>query len=236
MTLALALRGCNGLVLGTDSRVTSVVPQAIGPPQTITSDTSEKFLQVNRDIGVLTYGLAEPGYSGISRLVEQAKRNRYPRYQDIETAAQAVFLTEFNTWTQAQQQPAVAAAGVVGFILSGYDSVLKNQFRVTSFQSANGFQPQEIVQPTFLAAQFHIAQYLTTKLYRQEMTVAQLTQLAVFLMLETMSTEITVGGPIQLATVTVRNGFQRVTEEEIDKLLDTCQSKVRDFRRLLLEL
>jgi 20S proteasome alpha/beta subunit len=236
MTLALALRGSNGLVLGTDSRVTSVQLQPNGQPQQVTRDTSEKFLQVNRDIGVLTYGLAEPGYSGISRLVEQAKRERYPSYKEIETAAQGIFQAEFTAWTQAQPQPGAAATGVVGFILAGYDSVLTNQFKVTSFQSSSTFQPQEIINPTFLAAQFHIAQYLSGKLARPEMTVDQLTQLAVFLMLETMSTEITVGGPIQLATVTIRNGFRRVSEEEIDKLLEICQAKTRAFRRLLLEL
>ncbi len=236
MTLALALRGCNGLVLGTDSRVTSVEIQANGQPQQVTRDTSEKFLQVNRDIGVLTYGLAEPGYSGISRLVEQAKRHRYPSYKEIETAAQAIFQAEFTTWTQAQQQPQVAATGIVGFILAGYDSVLTNQFRVTSFQSTGGFQPQEVILPTFLAAQYHVAQYLSQKLYKPEMTVDQVTQLAVFLMLETMSAEVTVGGPIQLATVTIRNGFQRVTENQIDELLEICQSKVKAFRRVLLEI
>jgi len=55
-------------------------------------------------------------------------------------------------------------------------------------------------------------------------------------MLETMSAEVTVGGPIQLATVTIRNGFQRVTENQIDELLEICQSKVKAFRRVLLEI
>ncbi len=61
MTLAFALRGSNGLVLGADSRVTS---------PTSTADTSTKFLQVNREIGILTYGLAEVGYRAINALVD----------------------------------------------------------------------------------------------------------------------------------------------------------------------
>ena len=55
MTLAMALRAYDGLVLATDSRATG------GPQQSV--DTSEKFLQVNRDVGVMTYGLAVPGYT-----------------------------------------------------------------------------------------------------------------------------------------------------------------------------
>jgi len=237
MTLALALRGIDGLVVGTDSRVNSVeVDQSAGQVRQVTRDTSEKFLQVNRDIGVMTYGLAEPGYSGISRLAEEAKRKRFPSFQDIETAARAIFQTEFNNWVTSQPQPEIAAQGVVGFILAGYDSVHTNQFKVTSFQSAEGFQVKEIVIPTFLAAQYHIAHYLAGKLFYPEMMVEQLKQLAVFLMLETMSAEITVGGPIQLATVTLRNGFQRITEEEIHELIRTCQPKIQTTRKLLLGL
>jgi len=236
MTLALALQGSNGLVLGTDSRVTSVQVDASGQPQEVTRDTSEKFLQVNRDIGVLTYGLAEPGYSGISHLVEEAKRQRFPSFQDIESAAQGIFQNEFNNWVSAQQQPQVARQRVVGFVLAGYDSIHTNQFKVTSFQSTHDFQAAEVVTPTFLAAQFHVAQYLIVKLYYSEMMVDQLKELAVFLMLETMSVEPTVGGPIQAATVTLRNGFQRVSEDEIDQLIRRCQPRVQAFRKQLISL
>jgi len=237
VTLALALRGSNGLVLGTDSRVTAVeINPTTGLPQQTTRDTSEKFLQVNRDIGVLTYGLAEPGYGGISRLAEDAKRNRYPSFQAIETAAQGIFTTQFDTWAVAQPDPTQARQGLVGFILAGYDSVLTNQFKVTSFESSNTFSRTEIVSPAYMAAQWHIGQYLAGKLQYPEMTVEQLKPLAVFFMLETMSIEATVGGPIQLATVTLRTGFQRVTEDEIEALVTACQPKIQRLRRILLEL
>ena len=68
------------------------------------------------------------------------------------------------------------------------------------------------------------------------MTVDQLKELAVFLMLETISVEPTVGGPIQAATVTLRNAFQRLTEDEIEELIQACQPKVGIFRKLLREI
>ncbi|MFQ5894559.1 MAG: hypothetical protein ACE5JJ_01895 [Nitrospinota bacterium] len=235
MTLALALRGCNGLVLGTDSRVTSVgADPATGRIQEMTRDTSEKFLQVNRDIGVLTYGLAEPGYSGISRLVEEAKRQRFPSFQEIEKAAQGIFQEEFNNWANAQ--PEAAPQGFVGFILAGYDSVHTNQFKVTSFQSSRAFQAEGVLNPMFLAAHYHVAHYLAKKSHYPEMMVDQLKELAVFLMLETMTVEATVGGPIQAATVTLRNGFERVSENGIYELMRSCRPKVQTFRKLLLDL
>ena len=59
MTLAFALRGSDGLVLAADSRVTSAE---------FTEDTSTKFLQINREIGVVTFGLAVVGFNAINRL------------------------------------------------------------------------------------------------------------------------------------------------------------------------
>ena len=68
MTLAMALRAIDGLVLAADSRVSG---------KDGTADTSEKFMQVNRDIGVMTYGLAQPGNRGISRLEDKVGQNRW---------------------------------------------------------------------------------------------------------------------------------------------------------------
>ena len=101
MTLAMALRAYDGLVLATDSRATG------GPRLSV--DTSEKFLQVNRDIGVMTYGLAGPGYTGISRLVEavKSKREELTYFRPIADAAGDVFRGAYNecgVWGQGDQR------------------------------------------------------------------------------------------------------------------------------------
>jgi len=130
MTLAMALRAYDGLVLATDSRATGGAHQSV--------DTSEKFLQVNRDVGVMTYGLAVPGYAGISRLVEtvKSKREELTYFKPIADEAGSIFQAVYNEWLggEKQQGREVPPDLKVGFILGGYDSAA-NQFKISHWES-----------------------------------------------------------------------------------------------------
>jgi 20S proteasome alpha/beta subunit len=229
MTLAMALRAYDGLVLATDSRATG------GPQQSV--DTSEKFLQVNRDIGVMTYGLAVPGYTGISRLVETVKgrREELTYFKPIADAAGGAFQAAHADWLTSEQQQGRATPPdlKVGFILGGYDSAA-NQFKISHWESPD-FQERQYPQDYLMAAQWHIARLLLNKLFYPEIAVEQLSELAVFLLVETAVSEPTVGGPLQLATVTLSQGFQRLHEQDINEILRRNQKRFCRFRQLLLE-
>lgn len=230
MTLAMALRAYDGLVLATDSRATG------GPHQS--DDTSEKFLQVNRDIGVMTYGLAVPGYTGISRLVEtvKSKREELTYFKPIADAAGDIFRTEHASWLNEEKQQGreiPADLNKVGFILGGYDSAT-NQFKISHWESPE-FHKQEFPEGYLLAAQWHLARFLINKLFYPEVSVEQLSELAVFLLVETSISEPTVGGPLQLATITLSQGFQRLHEKDIDEILRRSQKRFCLFRKILLE-
>lgn len=224
MSLALAIRGSDGLVMASDSRVT-------GPGGR--QDTSEKFLQVSRDTGVLTYGAARPGYGGITRLVEETKEHKYSTFDEIAKAAKVVFGREFEDWLEKVPEQE-RARPLVGFILGGYDHVKTNRFRIVSYESSSKFDAREIEISTFAAARWHISQYLFNKFYYPEMTVKQLAEFAVFVLLETATVEETVGGPIQLATVTLSEGFQRLHADDIQRLIERNQERIASFRQLLL--
>jgi hypothetical protein len=45
----------------------------------------------------------------------------------------------------------------------------------------------------------------------------------------------TVGGPMQIATVTLENGFQRLGEKDVQHLIDENQPRFAEFRRILLD-
>ena len=230
MTLAMALRAYDGLVLATDSRATG------GPRQS--DDTSEKFLQVNRDIGVMTYGLAVPGYTGISRLVEATKsrREELTYFRPIADAAGSIFRDTYLDWRHKEEQQGreTPADLKVGFILGGYDSGT-NQFKVSHWESSE-FQEQQFAEGDLLAAQWHIARFLINKLFYPEISVEQLSALAVFLLVETAVSESTVGGPLQLATITLGQGFQRLHEKDVDEILQHSQKRFCLFRKTLLEI
>jgi hypothetical protein len=107
-----------------------------------------------------------------------------------------------------------------------------NQFKILLWQSPN-FERQE--RPDILAAQWLISQYLVNHLYYFEMNVEQLKRLAVFLLVETEMISPGVGGPFQIATVTLENGFQRLSEKEVRDLINESQPKFAEFRRILLD-
>lgn len=217
MTLAMALRAIDGLVLATDSRITG---------RGGTADVSEKFLQVNRDIGVLTYGLAQPGYEGISQLVSEVNRNQWAHFSKIAEEAARIFQNSYASWLERQKEKRFY--GVVGFILAGYDNLETNQFRIMHYEITPDLQEpfrKRAISGDLLAAQWHIARYLLTKFYYPEITVNELAELAVFLIAETMIVEETVGGPIQMATITQTVGFQRVHQQDIIRMLQSHQKR-----------
>ncbi|PKM47878.1 MAG: hypothetical protein CVV03_01475 [Firmicutes bacterium HGW-Firmicutes-8] len=226
MTLALALRGSNGLVLASDSR-----KSGWGSSQ----DTSEKFMQVNRDVGVMTYGWTTPGNIGIKRLVEHVKDNQLAHFSQISTAAETIFKKEYeDTVAQIKKQGMLGDPPLVGFILAGYDSIEANQFKIVNWESPD-FEIFEEANGSLMRAQWPLSKFLMTILYYPEITVGKLKELAVLLMTSTSSVEDTVGGPIQLAEITYDRGFTKIGNEEVDKIINAIQPKICSFRQSLIK-
>jgi len=221
------MRGSDGLVLAADSRVTS----AQG-----TADISQKFLQVNRDTGVMTYGLSAVGYIGIIALADRvaSDRTNFPYFVPIRDIGQDVFSGCYQGWC-SQNAWYQGYPADVSFILGGYDHVETNQFRVVHFTSP-GFDPVENDRPYLVAAQWHVAEMLASKLYYPGITVDRVVDLAVFLLSATMTACPTVGGPMQIATVTTAQGFRGIHQDEIAQRMDRCQHLFTGVRVLLQEL
>jgi 20S proteasome alpha/beta subunit len=228
MTLAVALRAVNGLVLATDSRVTGRGGSA---------DVSTKFLQVNRDIGAMTYGLAAPGYRSISSLVAEVGDRSLAHFSKIDELAGEVIERECRSWWQRASEE-MLPGGTVGVILAGFDGFETRQFQIRNYEIR--FEAdQEVtisdreIPGDLLAAQWHVSRYLMNKLFLPSMTVSQLVELALVLFVETMTVEDSVGGQIVMATVTKAEGFQRVHEREVDEILERTQDHSARFSALL---
>ena len=230
MTLAIALRARGGLVMASDSRMTVADP-AHGI--LATRDFSDKFLQVNRDVGVMTYGLAEPGNRGILRLVAEAAKDRraFATYPGVVESATPIFR---SVWEEFVSESGSPPQGTVAFVVGGYDMVETNQYRVTHFSLAGNFAAEPRDQPVFLSAQWHLSQYLADLLYSQEMTVDTVKELAVLMLTATGEASPGVGGPIQLATVTAATGFRQAHEDEILSVLSRNESRFALLKGCLL--
>lgn len=147
--------------------------------------------------------------------------------------AAKIFQNSYASWLEKQKERRFY--GAVGFILAGYDNLETNQFRIMHYEiTPDPEQPfrKRRIPGDLLAAQWHIARYLLTKFYYSEMTVNELTELAVFLTAETMIIEETVGGPIQMATVTQTVGFQRVHQQDIICMLQSYQKRFAHFSQI----
>jgi hypothetical protein len=237
LTLAFALRGSNGLVIGADSRMSN--PEG-------STDTGTKFLQVNREVGIFTYGVSEVGYKTITTLVDKVNKTsdfrmgsqRIVHFSKIAEIAGQTFQDIYLDWfaklkgANAELKPDHPSL-TTGLILAGFDLNETNQFKVLSWESPK-FQPFE--NPDILAAQWWIPQYLINYLYYFEMDIEQLKRLAVFILVETEMISPTVGGPFQLATVTLEDGFQRLGEKDIQDLICENQERFAEFRKILLDL
>jgi 20S proteasome alpha/beta subunit len=210
VSLALALRAVDGFVLATDSRATE--GYTLEGPRT--RDDSVKFIQLNDDCGVLTYGLSDIGHTGITNLKECVSKkfkyyNSLPRILD---RAMDIFNRVSSDWEKGNSEVR-RRDNDVGFVLAGYERGEK-AFRVFNLQSPN-FLPRRIKNGCLLAGQWHVSKFLMNKLYTKDMSVDALKHLAVFLLNSTMSVEKTVGGTIRLATITKSESFEWVSEDEV---------------------
>jgi predicted proteasome-type protease len=211
VSLTLALSSADGLVLAADSRLTEGYTPA-GPR---IRDDSIKALQLDPYWGVLTYGIAEIGYTGIVALKEALSANGHCvlSVPKLLAQAQAVFSRTNQNW---EKQDVNRRDRDVGFIMGGYDRE-SDTFRIFSLQSPV-FAPTSPASGCLLAGQWHIAKNLLSRLYSKELSLERLEILAVNLLSATIASDPQVGGEIRLATVTRQEAFRWIPDDEIRTL------------------
>jgi 20S proteasome alpha/beta subunit len=237
MTLAMAITALDGLVLATDTRKTGRAGAV---------DDSDKLMPVNRDIGVLTYGLAEPGRAGMTQLIAEVERKRWAHFSLIAKEATRIFQESYDAWGGEQEPRPKHMPGGLGFILGGYDHLESSSFRIVHYVlEYSAEQPLGVFtsQPRgsqVLAGRWHVAQYFLRKMHYPEMTVREVAELSAFMLAETMVVEPTVGGTMELALVTREKGFENLHAEEVAEVLRAAQPRfaalTRIYRNVVLGL
>jgi predicted proteasome-type protease len=213
LSLTIVLKAADGLVLAADSRMTEGYTLE-GPK---TRDDSTKFMRLNDDVGVLTYGLLDIGYAGITSLKKEISRdsNHWLSLSPILNKGKLIFNKASSDWSK--KNPEIKRGDKdVGFIISGYERS-ERKFGVFNFQSPE-FVPNKLQGGCFLAGQWHMAKFFTNKIYNRDMTITVLKDLAFFLLSSTTTVEKTVGGKIHLATITESKGFHWISQDEVDSI------------------
>jgi hypothetical protein len=215
MTLAVAIKAKDAIVVAADSRGT------IGDPRGLTAvnDTQQKIFQFG------TCALAISGAAELTQaLLDELGRRGLgsPTGPDEAVAAFSQAADIYEGWLRTvvmDQRPAIAC------LLAGYREqqgtapaplvyVLISQFRFAP--QLAGAYPMMIGVPQY-------AVYLSHRYYDPKISSEKAAALAEYLISETASQDPKVGGPIKIAKVTSTQGYQPLSDSEVAALREENQ-------------
>ncbi|RJQ51137.1 MAG: hypothetical protein C4526_10775 [Nitrospiraceae bacterium] len=214
--------------MAADSRVTEGYTLE-GPK---TRDDSVKFIQLDRDFGVMTHGIYDIGGRGINALKERVdgQGRRIPGPAEFVSHARDILRDVDNEWS-GRNPDVVRRDKDTGFIIGGFDR-RETSFSVYSLESPE-FVPKTVNGNLFMAGQWHIAKFLAARLNNMRTDVNVMKGLAAILIMATAEVDKTVGGPVRIASITGPKGFQWADDDEMKKLLDFNESFREHFQGLL---
>jgi 20S proteasome alpha/beta subunit len=230
MTLSLALKGEDGLVLATDSRGTIGDPRAL----TAVNDSIKKLYRVNLYTGAVTFGAGELGAKLLDEIlinVIQEKNLEEAGVDEVLEETRKYIKTKYNEWFAAfsiEKRPRL------GFIIAGYNptsSQRVGESRTYMIDSPTDWAPHLAVTGMQMGGVPQYATYLFHRLYNPKMKTEHLKSLAAYLITETASQDPKVGGPIQMAVI-LPTGYIEVPQDEIRKIVEKNEeknSKLRSF-------
>jgi hypothetical protein len=210
MTLALAIKATDAIIVAADSRGT------IGDPRGLTAvnDTQQKIFQFGR-CGLAISGAAEFAQS----MMDEFGKRGISNPQNIDDAVGALTHAAgiYDGWFQGinfEQRPPIL------FVLAGYRSpadVTAPIPLVYLMTSNTRFAPQLAGSYPMMAGVPQYAVYLSHRYYDPAMTADSAAALAEYLISETASQDPKVGGPIRIAKV-LPTGYYPLTDDEVSAL------------------
>lgn len=232
MTLCVALKGADGLVLAADSRGTFGDPRGV----TAQNDAQKKAHILSRRSALLMAGagelgatiLAQPGISGANDGVTAAM-------EGFRQAARA----SYGNWLP--HLPPAVPQGVpqlmrpsLEFIIAGYDDGPDDGppvARIYSLTSALDFPPMLHEYGFALQGIPQYALYLLNRMYEADRSLADLTALAVYAITETASQDGKVGGPVRVITIRPTEGCAELPDGEVARVVEENRQRSESLRR-----
>jgi len=202
MTLVIALKAKNGMVMASDSKASAEITS---------NDTVQKVFQLSPysaigiagDGGLAMYFLDQIrnrlNYgTGIVDLAEQIRQNGKDKFND------------FFEHLTPEKRPALK------FILAGY--TLENIPEIYTMSSADNFVPRKSVTGFDCIGVPYIAEYLLNRLYESEIKVESAEELCVLCIQETSCQSQGVGGPTRVFSFSATEPIKELTSEDVNKL------------------
>jgi 20S proteasome alpha/beta subunit len=234
MTLLVALKGSDGLVLGADSRGTFGDPRGV----TAQNDAQQKAHILAPHVAALAAGAAEVGAMVVDRARHVIADQGLDWASPVASALRDTARNSYNEWfpTVPAIQPLpmiqsgqVAARPDVAFLVGGYEQDgtprllgLGSLFDFSPMLHDYGFAVQGVAQ---------YALYLLNRLYQPDRTMKELAALAVYTITETASQDGKVGGPVKVITIKPDvDGCQEYPPEAVSEIQLANESRSTALR------
>ena len=212
MTLIVALKGKDGLVIAADSRGT------IGDPRGLTAinDDQIKLFQLSQFCGIGVSGASEFAANVIDTLKQERKNSATQYADDIMQETRQLVRRLYNDWFKkfkVNQRPAMTLT-IVGYQKQGASMTPRTYF----LASSSDFAPHLFPTGNCLSGIPQYAVYLMHRFYDPAMKVGHLARLATYLISETATQDPKVGGRIRVAKITKSQGYAELSEKEVETI------------------
>lgn len=238
MSLAIALQTKEGIVIASDSRGT------FGDPRGVTgaNDTIQKVYGLTKYTAMAIAGANEIGATLLDSLIPATQERNLEGIDAILESTRQLFIEKYNEWfpnlpdIPPPQAPHLQRPGLVA-ILAGYRMVdnkptqpmlytLISQLRFVPSLSNYGFAVIGVPQYTI---------YLLNRLYSKDMSLRSATELAAYCISETATQDGKVGGAIQIAEITAKNGFRAYTKEDVISIMEENKKQSQSLQGLFFK-
>jgi 20S proteasome alpha/beta subunit len=234
MTLLVALKAEDGLVLAADSRGTFGDPRGV----TAQNDSQKKAHVLSKHVAVLLAGSGELGAMLVRNVEAKVQAEGLDGVTNVSSSFREVARQCYGEWFP--HLPPAAPPGIpqmsrpdIQAIVAGFDPGANEAFdqaRIIQLLSGLDFPPMLHEYGFALAGVAQYALYLLNRLYEPGRTVAELSALAVYAITETASQDGKVGGQVRLITITPQAGCVEVQDSEVERIIRQNGQRARKWR------
>lgn len=228
MSLVIAAKAANALILAGDSRGTTGDPRGL----TAISDIYKKIHKLSKYCAIGIAGSSELGEALVDGLARETDKDGSEYVDDVLKFTRNHFRATFNDWFTNIPLP---DRPPVLFIVCGYrlhDEDGNVEPIIFSLQSQLDFAPMLHTAGRAMIGVPQYAVYLWNRYYDPQMNKSDAAALTEFLIYETATQDKKVGGPIRIAEITPEDGYRELTERQVQSIRKANESqslKLQDF-------
>lgn len=234
MTLLVALRGTDGLVLACDSRGTFGDPRGV----TAQNDSQQKAHVLSRYAAVLMAGSGDLGTTLVTEARQRIVKNEAVGVTSVMGVFRETARELYAEWFPHLEPDVPGGSDRLSrpdlyFILAGYDEddgAGHTVPRIFHLPSGLDFPPFQADYGFGVGGVGQYAIYLLNRLYDAERTMEDLISLAVYVITETASQDGKVGGPVRVVTITPQDGCTTLPVERVAEMIEANEARQKALR------